>query len=304
MSDPQSSHSGRRHWFDQWNGPLLMALCAILWSTGGVFSKGVVVGDAAGSAAPLVVQGLVTAGGRSLVVVVVLLVFVHRRLHLHLSWPVCLGALALALNFLCYNLALRYTTAANVLFLQYTAPLFVVLLGWWLLREKPHRLDGVVLAVVFGGLALFFVGKLGLGGAAGNLLGLASGFLFGCFFVFSRQVAGGNPIEMVILANLLTVLMTLPWWFSAHPTAGSWGLLLAMGTFQTALPYLLYAAAIRKVTAVEASLIAVIEPLLAPVWTFVLPPHEVPSPWALLGGAIVLAAVTTRGIQVARRRDN
>ena len=65
-----------------------------------------------------------------------------------------------------------------------TAPLFVVLLGWWLLRETPRRLDWVVLAVVFGGLALFFVGKLGLGGAAGNLLGLASGFLFGCFFVF------------------------------------------------------------------------------------------------------------------------
>ncbi len=276
-----------------------MALCAILWSTGGVFSKGVAVANAAGGDAPLLLQGLVTAGGRSLVVVVVLLAFVHRRLHLHLSWPVFLGALALALNFLCYNLALRYTTAANVLFLQYTAPLFVVLLGWWLLRETPRRLDWVVLAVVFGGLALFFVGKLGLGGAAGNLLGLASGFLFGCFFVFSRQVAGGNPIEMVILANLLTVLMTLPLWLVARPTAGSWGLLLAMGTFQTALPYLLYAAAIRKVTAVEASLIAVIEPLLAPVWTWILPPHEIPSAWALLGGAIVLAAVTVRAVLVA-----
>jgi drug/metabolite transporter (DMT)-like permease len=281
-----------------------MVFCAILWSTGGVFSKGIVVVDAGGAAAPLVSQGLITAGGRSLVVVLVLMVFVHRRLHLTLSWPVFLGALALALNFLCYNLALRYTTAANVLFLQYTAPLFVILLGWWLLREKPSRLDWMVLAVVFSGLGLFFIGKLGIGGAIGNLLGLSAGFLFGCFFVFSRQMAGGNPIEMVILANLFTVILTLPLWFTAHPAPVSWGLLLAMGSLQTALPYILYVAAIRKVPAVEASLIAVIEPLLAPVWTFVLPPQEIPSAWALLGGAVVLAAVTVRGILVARRGNN
>jgi drug/metabolite transporter (DMT)-like permease len=155
---------------------------------------------------------------------------------------------------------------------------------------------------VLGGMGLFFADNLELSGLLGNLLGALSGFCFAGMTIALRHQKDGSPVESIILGNLLAFLIGLPWIIGAPalPTNG-WIALVLLGSLQLGLSYWLYARAIRHVTALEAVLIPVIEPLLNPLWVL-LAMGERPSPKALLGGAIVLFAITLRGLARVRAR--
>ncbi len=269
---------------------LLLALAALLWSTGGLLIKHV-------DWPPLAV-----AGGRGLFAGLFLLAARGRQLRFTWSRPQLLGAVFYAGCTVAFCSATKLTTAANAILLQYTAPVWIALFGAWALGERASRLDWLTVAIVLGGMALFLADGLSIGG---NLLGdgiaLLSGVFFAAMVIALRYQKDSSPLESVILGNALGFIIGLPWMLSAPPpSASGWGALITLGIVQLGISYLLYAYAIRHVTALQAVLIPVIEPLLNPVWVL-LALGEKPTPLSLAGGAIVLAAVTLRAVASLRR---
>jgi drug/metabolite transporter (DMT)-like permease len=166
-------------------------------------------------------------------------------------------------------------------------------LGAWLLKEKVTKYDWLTVAVVMGGMGLFFIDNLNAEGMLGIICAVLSGISYAFFTVFMRMQKEGSPLESALLGNILTSIIGLPFLFQSTPNATGWIYLLILGIFQLGIPYIFYSAAIKKVTALEAVLIAIIEPILNPVWVFLIL-GEVPGLSALAGGAIVLVAVTLK----------
>ena len=216
-------------------------------------------------------------------------------LKLRLTRPMLGGALSLVGAQAFFIIAVRETTAANAIFLQYTAPIFVAFFGIHYLREPVRRLDWLALAAVGVGLICFYGDGLTTGGALGNLFGLLAGLTFAWFLLFMRKQKDTSTIETVLLGNLLSALLGLPFLLGVAPTTADWVGMLFLGIFQIGLPSILIAAAIKKLTAVEAILIQTLEPILNPIWVLLFI-GEMPTSLALLGGAIVIGAVTFRSI--------
>jgi drug/metabolite transporter (DMT)-like permease len=268
----------------------LLLITALGWSLGGVLMKSV-------DWPPLAV-----GGGRGLVAAVFLLLFCGRGLRFTWSPMQLATALAYTGCTVLFAAATKLTTAANAILLQYTAPVWVALFGAWLLNERATRADWLTMAAAFVGMAIFLYDGLRLNDLAGILLAIASGISFAAMIVLLRKQRDVSTIEPVILGNVLGFLIGLPWiWSAPWPDQGSIVALLVLGVFQLAIPYLLYSRAIRHVTALEAVLIPVIEPILNPIWVMLVI-GERPSPLALLGGTIVLGAVTWRAVASLRRR--
>jgi len=264
---------------------LLLLAAAALWSSGGAAIK---------------LSGLSAwqlAGGRSLVAGLVLLAFVpaSRRRPTRLSLAV---GVAYAFTVILFVAATKLTTAANAIFIQDTAPLWVLLLSPWLLGERPTRGELLSVPVFAAGLGLFFLDRLTPGQVAGNLVALASGVAFGLSILGLRRIGDGGPAALV-LGNLLAAALTAPLWPSGPaPTPLDLGLVAFLGVFQLGLAYLCFTRGLEGTPAVEAALLVLLEPVLNPVWTFLLT-GERPGPWALAGGAIILAATAWRTVQPA-----
>lgn len=260
---------------------------ALCWSLGGLLIKSVAW------------SGLAVAGGRGLIAAI-FLVLSHRSLRFHFSRDQVLGAIGYAACTVLFCAANKYTSAANAILLQYTAPVWIALVGTWFLGEKADRHDWFAIAAVLAGLVLFFADSLDLSHAYGNFLGLMSGFGFAGMTIAMRRQKDGSPVESIILGNLLAFLIGLPSLLRAPPLSGrGWMALLVLGAVQLGFAYKLYARAIKEVTALEAVLLPVIEPILNPLWVL-LALGEKPAPLALAGGALVLSAVTLRAIRSIR----
>lgn len=270
---------------------LQLAGAAVCWSFAGVLIKAVAA----------TWPGLAVAGGRGAVAAVFLLL-TNRGLRFHCSRDQMIGALGYAACTITFCTATTMTSAANAILLQYTAPVWVALLGAWLLQEPATRVDWLTIAAALGGMTLFFRGSLALGHLAGDLLALLSGVCFAAMTIALRRQRDGSAVESIILGNALAFAVGLPWIVAAPPLPpAGWAALLALGTVQLGFSYWLYARAIRHVTAFEAVLIPVIEPVLNPVWVLLFV-GERPSGWGLTGGAIVLGAVTARAVASIRAR--
>jgi drug/metabolite transporter (DMT)-like permease len=265
----------------------LLIVSAILWSLGGVLIKAI-------DWNPLGI-----AGTRSLIALAIFSVFLPGAWK-RLSPAVMAGAVAYAGTVTSFVIATKLTSAANAIFLQYTAPVYVALLSPWLVREKIQPRDWLFIALALLGVALFFLDQLTLRGWWGIGFGLLSGVFFAMFILLLRRQSEGAPQSVVLYGNLLTVLVALPFFFPARQLATAWPWLAALGVFQLTLPYMLYARAIRNVRALDAALITFIEPILNPCWVLLVN-HKVPSPWSLTGGTLVLTATAARALLPAGR---
>ena len=268
----------------------LLLSAALLWSMAGVLFKFVQW------------PSLAAAGGRGLIAAIFLLVLCRGSLRFTWS-PLQLGtAVAYAACTVLFAMANKLTTAANAILLQYTAPVWIALFGAWFLGERATRADWATIAVVFAGMGIFLYDGLRLNDLGGILVAISSGIFFAASILLMRKQKKGSAIESIILGNLLGFLIGLPAIWSAPPLSGTSALaLLVLGTGQLGLAYLLYARAIKHVTALEAVIIPVIEPILNPVWVMCFI-GERPSPLSLVGGVIVLGAVTWRAIDSIRQR--
>ena len=203
----------------------------------------------------------------------------------------------------------KLTTAANTIFLQSTAPVYVLLLGPWLLGERIRRVDVAFMLAVAAGLSLFFVGLeaprvTAPDPARGNLLALASGVTWALTVTGLRWLSASPDKDSgpsaVVLGNVFAFAVCAPWAFPVGP-AKPFDLLLIMylGVFQVGAAYVLVMRAMRGVGAFEASLLLLLEPVLNPIWAWLV--HgERPGPWALLGGACVLAATFGKSLWEGR----
>jgi drug/metabolite transporter (DMT)-like permease len=264
---------------------------ALCWSLAGVLIKYVASSW----------SGLAVAGGRGAIAAIFLLL-TNRGLRFHFSRPQLAAAALYAACTVLFCWATTLTTAANAILIQYTAPVWVALLSAYFLGERAARADWIAIVVALGGMTLFFKDGLAAGHVLGDTLALLSGMCFGAMAVALRRQKDGSPVESIILGNGLAFLIGLPWIIPAPPLpAAGWAALLALGTLQLGFSYWLYARAIRHVTALEAVLIPIIEPVLNPIWVLLFV-GERPSSWALLGGAIVVAGVTFRAAIALRKR--
>jgi len=259
----------------------LLVLCAVLWSTGGILIKW------------LPGPAFAIAGVRSTIAAVVLLLAL-REWPGRWSWWLGSGALAGAASMLGFVVATKLTTAANAIFLVYTAPLYVALLSPWVLHEPIRRGDWLTLLLALLGLGCFGVEQLTLAGWVGNLCALGSGLATAWLVVCLRKAAAA-PLPILVLANLLVAIAGLPFLDVVRLAPVHWGILLVAGVGQLGVSTVLYGKAIPHVRAIEAIVIPMIEPVLNPFWVWLLV-GEVPSGWALLGGTMVVGAVTARGL--------
>lgn len=213
-------------------------------------------------------------------------------------------ALAYALTLVLFVSANKLTTSANAIFLQSTAPLYLLVLGPWLLKERIRRADIFLMSVVACGLACFFIGRepprvTAPQPFAGNILaalaGLTYGFtIAGLRWISSRPDARVSPMATVALGNLLACLISLP---AALPVSHAAPLdiaaILYLGVIQISLAYLLLGAGVRHIPAVEAGTLLLAEPAFNPVWTWIV--HgERPGPLAICGGVLILLASAVR----------
>jgi drug/metabolite transporter, DME family len=197
----------------------------------------------------------------------------------------------------------KLTTAANTIFLQSSAPLYVLLLSPWLLKERISRSDLVSMSLIAVGLGMFFVGmrppdRLATDPLLGNVLAVCSGVTWALTLVGLRWLGksgdSGGGLKAVVSGNVMAFLfglaLSLPY---GETTATDWAAVLFLGLMQIGLAYVLLARALERVPALEASLLLLIEPVLSPVWAWLL--HaEAPGVWALGGGALILGATALR----------
>ena len=267
---------------------VFLFVSAVLWSLGGLFVKSI-------SWNPLAIVGV-----RSFLAACTVLVLVPSAKNFTSSWPVWLGGIFYAGMVSTLVVATKLTTAANAIFLQYTAPIYVALLSAWLLKEKVSRRDWLVIAATAFGMALFFVGEFSFANMLGNLSGIASGVCFALMVICLRHIKTAEPNSVILIGNVLAFLWTLPFWETPWPDMYGWAALVFLGVFQLGLSYVLYSRAVAHVTALEGVIIPVIEPILNPLWVFLVI-GEQPSVWALCGAAVVVSVVTVYCLQKARQ---
>jgi drug/metabolite transporter (DMT)-like permease len=261
---------------------LLLLAAAVLWSTAGAAIKSCGL------------DALQIAGGRSLVAAAFLFLAV-RDARLRPTRRILAVAVAYSVTVILFVLATKLTTAANAIFIQDTAPLWVLVLSPWLLGERPTK--GELLAIpIFGlGLGLFFLDELAPGHLAGNVTALVSGVAFALAIVGLRWLREQGPAALA-WGNVIAAAVALPLW-SRGPaaTAADLGIVLYLGLFQLGLAYLAFSRGVTGTPVIEASLIILIEPVLNAVGTFLVAGERM-GPWAIAGGAVVLVATVWRTV--------
>src|ERR1044071_6054928 len=219
--------------------PLLLLLTALCWSLGGVLIKSI-------DWPPMAI-----AAGRSIAAIPVLLVCARGQ-RFTFSPAQIGGAIAYAATVALFVFATRMTTAANAIFLQYTAPIYVAIIGRWYLGEETHPIDWLVIIAALIGIFLFFIDRLTVSGLWGNIIALASGITFAALVLFLRKERGGLP--SVVLGNAIVAIIGLPFIFQMPMNSPDLWRLITLGVVQLALPYVVYSLAIKHVTALEAIL--------------------------------------------------
>ncbi|MBK9000764.1 MAG: EamA family transporter [Myxococcales bacterium] len=280
MHDPNTTGRGR----------LEVILAALCFSTGGAAIKATAL------------TSFQVASFRSGVAALAMLALLPAA-RARWSWRALLVGLAYATTMVLFVSANKLTTAANTIFLQSSAPLYVLLLSPLVLKERVRRQDLLYMLVLAGGLALFFVGvrapdALAPNPVLGNVLATTAGLswaltVFGLRWIEQREPERGGA-RAVLLGNLVACFACLPW---ALPVADlslkDAGVIAYLGLIQIGLAYLLLMRAVQSVPALEASLLLLVEPVLSPLWAWLV--HaESPGAWSLAGGAVILGATAAR----------
>jgi drug/metabolite transporter (DMT)-like permease len=269
---------------------LFLILAALLWSTSGVLVKA------------LDWQPMSILAGRGIFTSIVFLLYLRRLPKNITRWTLLAAGGSIATQFL-FVTSTKLTTAANSIFLQYTAPIYVVLLGYWLLREKPSRSDWVAMGVIFLGMFLFFGDQLSPDGFYGNILAVLSGVTSAIMVVSFRAQKDAHPEDSILIASLVIAVFGFPSILKESHTVTNWLTVAYLGIFQIGLAFIFFTKSIRHIPALEANLIGTLEPILNPVWVFLFLGERM-GRFALLGGLVVLAGVVVSAVGSAQAEKN
>jgi drug/metabolite transporter, DME family len=261
---------------------ILVLIAVLMWSTGGVLIK------------LTSLDAYQVTFFRSLLAAITVLLLTHRS-GLKVNFFGAVTCVIYATLLFLFVWATKHTTAANAIFLQYTAPIYILIFAPFIIGEKFHWRDLITIIFCIAGMSLFFVGKLELSDYWGNSAALGSGIFLGLYIMLLRHPRAKdlNPVIAVIYGNLVLAIVTFPSGLAVIPTISLRDLMLvsALGIFQIGLSYMLF---IKGVTAgtrpLDASIIGFFEPILNPVWVYLFY-GEQPSNWAVLGGLVIVATV-------------
>jgi drug/metabolite transporter (DMT)-like permease len=275
-------------------------LAVLLWSTGGLFIK------------MTTLDAFAVNCGRSLFAAITVAIFTYKK-GLKLDRFTILTAFLYAGTLTCFVYANKTTTAANAIFLQYTAPIYILILSPFILKEKFRFSDLITVVVCLAGMSLFFLeapsaeNKLASNIFLGNLAALLSGVFFGLYFIFlrhPRSLANRNPALSVFYGNFLIVIFMTPLLAQNPPAPNGKDVLaiLFLGVLQIGVAYILFTKGIAEgVRSLDASIVGFVEPLLNPIWVFLIL-GERPSVWAIVGGAIIISAVIFHTLKQSHAR--
>ena len=272
---------------DKKTAVIFLAAAAVLWSSAGLLIKRVPWN-------PISISGF-----RSCIAVIIMLIFWNYKTGTFFP-KITKYKLIAGLNYFflvtSFVVANKLTTSANAILLQFTAPAWVLLFSVVILKEKVSRKDLIVVLTVFAGMTLFFIGDINGGNLFGNFVGMLSGIFMGLMIISMKKIEDGSPLEIVILGNLFTFLLSWPFFKNLTFDFVSLTGIVLLGVFQLGVAYILFTSGISKVSALEGILIPVLEPLLNPVWVL-LGTGETPGMSAIIGGVIVISAVIYKGIE-------
>jgi len=276
---------------------LMLVLAPVFWSTGGLLIKLV-------NWNPIAIAG--TRSGISAIIIYLYIITfkkdIDKKKLINKDIYKWIGAFFYAATVIIFVVANKMTTAANVIFLQYTAPVWVALFSGVILKEKVKRIDWIVIFFVMSGMMLFFLGDIEMGQMLGNILAVFSGVAFAGVILSLKMQKNCKAIEVVFLGNLLTLIVSLPFILQSIPDFKSIIGLILLGVFQLGFAYIFFSEAIEKVSAIEAILIPAIEPILNPIWVFLII-GEKPSNFAIIGGIVVIISILSRSIILSKKQQ-
>jgi drug/metabolite transporter (DMT)-like permease len=278
----------------------LVLIAVLLWSTGGLFIK------------LTSLDAYQLTFFRSLLAALTVLA-VTRRKGLRINGFGILCSLIYAALLFLFVWATKHTTAANAIFLQYTAPVYILVLAPFVIGERFHLRDLATVVFCIAGMSLFFVGDLTIGDYQGNIAALGSGIFLGLYIMLLKHprfveppsaARPFSPVATVIYGNFILAVLTAPMGITAAPTMVTldWLAVGFLGVVQIGISYILFIKGVTGGTRpLDASIIGFIEPLLNPVWVFLFV-GERPSNWAVLGGIIIITTVAVHTLAQYRRR--
>lgn len=259
-----------------------MLICAALWSVAGIFIK------------LIPWNGFAVAGMRSLIAGLTIAVYmlITRRRYI-LSRRTVIGGIMTAGVYTCFTVANKLTTAANAIVLQYTCPVFIVILSAIFLKQKIRKNDLAVVIATLAGIALFFFDQLKPGYILGNFVAIAAGMFMAVMFILVGNMEGDERFSTITNGQFLTFFVGLPFIIATKPefTAAATASILVLGVFQLGISYILYVKSTQYCPPLACCLLGALEPLLNPVWVLIFD-GERPGVWALIGGIIVVVSIT------------
>jgi len=271
-------------------GPLCMLAASLCWSIGGLLMK-YVPWD------PMSINAL-----RSLFAALVFIIY-RKNVKVKLTRGNILAALCLTTTTTLFTFANKLTTAAAAILLQYTSPIFIILIQLVFYGKKPRISEAVAVVTTILGMLLFFAGNLESGDMLGNILGIASGLtLAGVFVCNKRQDV--VPQQSLFIGFLISVAVGAPFVLSGGVTSEpiAWGSVLILGSVQVGLAYVFFSIGIKTTPALMACLITAMEPVLNPVWV-ALATGEIPGPHAIAGGGIIILSVVSYNVWMEKKNN-
>ncbi len=278
---------------DAWKGRLQIAIAATLWSTSGFFAKAPWF-----DAWPADSRGLLIAFWRSLFAILILLPLIRKPAW---RWPMIPMVLCFAVMVWSFMSAMVHGPAANAIWLQYLCPVWVMLASLFLFKEKIGGSDIRMFAFCVAGVTLILACEMIRGRTLyATILGLVSGLGLAGVLLSMRGLRDVDPAWLITLNHTGTVVLLAPWAWAGHQPidASAYWALGFFGIFQMSVPYVLFARGLRRISSPEASVLALIEPILVPIWVFVAwhhhPTYEAPAWWTWVGGALITLGLLSR----------
>lgn len=258
-------------------GPLFIFAASICWSLGGVCISFIPWG------------AMSIIGIRAFLAALVFIIY-QRGLKIEFSKGNIMAALCLSLTTILFVFANKLTSAAAAILLQFSAPIFIIIIEFLFYKKKPSLKATIAVTTTLLGMILFFFDKLEVGNSLGNILAILSGVSFAGVFICNTQ-KNTNSIQSSLLSFLINAIIGLPFaFFQVTPDLTAWIAISILGIVQVGISYLLFSAGIKKTTALLACLISALEPVLNPLWV-TLALGIVPGIYTIIGGIIIVSTI-------------
>ena len=267
-------------------GPVFMIAASICWSFGGICIK-------------FIPWGAMSIIGLRALLAAVVFAFYRRSIKIKFTPGNILAALCLSAVTILFVFANKQTSAAAAILLQFTAPVFIILIELIFYRKKPKISEAAAVSITILGMLLFFADNLDSGKILGNILAIASGLAFAGVFVCNKK-QDTDPEQALLLGFFINAIIGLPFVFlQVTPEPVAWIAVIFLGIIQVGLAYVFFSAGIKKTSALLACLITAMEPVLNPVWV-ALATGEMPGKFAITGGIIIVLTVVGYNIWVEK----